>query len=1258
MEEQRVLEEVQLAAQEVAIRMLLEQAVGYNVSRWSSSRGIPLTELLENQSALAELYAKYEDETNRKNKSKSKTKSKNGAGQGSSKKIFSPKRSATEVEHEEDEDDEISVSDLSEALEDLIEPKKKSRLRGKHRGKNKTITRQRANSLSEISDEEFDYDTDSYNDQSANAEESSCDDAYTTEDDSSMHDSVSISEVYTVKKSKRKFFAKAEEGLSANLRDNGKLTKKLNEDDILRAEKANMATEILSRLDNTELSLLMLMELLIRPNNNPIFTLNLVQQPIDKLAAEKFLDIKISTIQAWLKSLNPMIKIFYRGDAEKLVFKFESMKTKLESLNNNPDMTYLELMEPDLVAELKARFEVAKVDVRYKSVFQNLASNPDQYVEQYLVVPVNEFETEMEDQQYRIVPNGCDHVVLNHSGGMFDVVRPNVFDPKSSKFMLTSTEMLEEFEKALVEWEKINQINVEFRNNNTTPFFELKSEKSKEIAVNRLNLKTEIDETFKNALMNVLRSGQFSPSTLELQHLSVPSLALHTALSYCGVRVARLDLSYNTAVDDKTLRVISDHCANLVALTMHSVAISKINNKLPKLRSLDMSLCPSFEDNIFKDIKKYCQALDTLILSGTHVSAVTADLNVTHLDISKCSNITDDIFTQLKKYCKKLISLSLKGTSITSVDLDALELSHLDVSNCGDITQLSTKKQRNNALMAQSKLGLVSLKANNCGLLESILISDTSRLFSLSANNCKNLSSVRLAPRRSSPALEVIDLDQDTSLETLEVRPYNLKILNCLNCFHIMAPLSHQLLELLFTQMVSKVMAPTTQMRSAFAAGLLSRNLGSEFPYFLKTKHAEKVFCGKNLSGMDASSGNWDEINLSGANLQNTRWNNAYINGAIFANARMDGAFFGQKPAYEDHDDAVCCIEYSPNGLLMATGYRDGVVIIRNHSEVVHTLKVTGYANSVSFSHDGKLLAVGGAIINREDSEGLSFEDYGNDFCVVVFNLCHKDTDPSCFKTHLKEINAVAFSPCGNFLATASVDTSVKIRNLKNNEIQRHMLHKSSVSSLSWCPQGRYLASGGYDKNIIIWDTEEEIDVAVMGGDKYSGHDKQINDLAYSRNGKFIVSNSDDKTVKVWGAREYKCLKTLDGHRRNPECVAISPDSKLIASGESLHKNCKVIIWDAESGKVTQELGHHGGVSTLAFKPDLERPKQGWLLVTGSGETIRRWVIDSDLVPQGLLRKEQYSVLDAAMADISNVVGLTEENAELLHQLNAYGKTM
>jgi WD40 repeat protein len=1254
MEEQRVLEEVQLAAQEVAIRLLLEQAVGYNVSRWSSSRGIPLTELLENQSALAELYAKYEDEASKKNKNKSN----NGSRQGSSKKIFASKTKASKADLEEDDDDEVSVSDLSEALEDLIEPKKKSRVRGKHRLKNKTITRQRTNSLSEISDEEFDYDTDNYNDQSANAEESSCDEAYTTEDDSSVQDSVSVSEIYTIKRPKRKFFAKADESSNSNQRDNGKLTKKLNEDDILRAEKANMATQIFSRIDNSELSLLLLMELLIRPNNNPLFTLNLVRQPIDNLAAEKFLDIKISTIQCWLKSLNPIIKIFYRGDAEKLIFKFESMKKKLGSLKNNPDMTYLELMDPSLAAEVKARFEVAKVDVRYKSVYQSLASNEDQYVEQYMVVPVNEFESEEENQEYRIVPNGCDHVVLNHSGGMFDVVRPNVFDPKSSKFMLTSTEMLEEFERVLVEWEKINHIDREFRNNNTTPFFDLKSDKSKEIAVNRLNLKADIDETFKTALMNVLRSGQFSPSTLELQHLSVPSLALQTALSYCGVRLTSLDLSYNTGVDDKTLRVISDHCANLVALTMRSVAISKINNKLPKLRLLDLSSCPSFEDNIFKDLKKYCQALDALILSETHVSAITADLNVTSLDLSKCSNITDDIFTQLKKYCKKLISLSLKATSITTVDLDALELSHLDVSSCNSVTQLSTKKQRQNAIMAQSKLGLVSLKANNCRLLESILLYDTSRLFSLSAKNCKNLSSVRLAPRRSSPALEVIDLDQNTSLEVLEVRPFNLKILKLLNCFHITTPLSHQLLELLFMQMASKGTSPDVQMRSAFAAGLLSRNLGSEFLYFLKSKNAEAVFCGKDLSGMDASSGNWEDINLRGANLQNSRWNNAYITGTIFANARMDSTFFGQKPFYEDHDDSICCIEYSPNGMLMATGYRDGAVIVRNHSEVIHNFKVSGYASSVSFSPDGRLLAVGGAIINREESDTLSFEDYGNDFCVVVFNLRHKDTEPSCFKTHLKEINAVAFSPCGNFLATASVDTSVKIRNLINNDIQRHMLHKSSVSSLSWCPQGRYLASGGYDKNIIIWDTEEEFDVAVMGGDKYSGHEKQINDLTYSPNGKFIVSNSDDKTVKVWDTTEFKCLKTLDGHRRNPECVAISPDSKLIASGESLHKNCKVIIWDAESGKIIQELGHKGGVSTLAFKPGLERPKEGWLLLTGSGEIIRRWIIDSDLVPQGLLRKEQYSVLDAAMADISNVVGLSEENAELLHQLNAYGKTM
>lgn len=1241
MEEHRVLEEVQLAAQEVAIRLLLEQVVGYRVSRWSSSQGVPLAQLLEDQSALAELYEKYEDHTSKKNKK--------SAHRGSKKKLFSAKKKAAQSEPEEDEDDEVSVSDLSEALEDLVEPEKKTR---QHTwGRAKAKGRQRTESMSGFSESEDEYGFENDNDNSAAAEESSCDEGFTTEDES-LQDSISVSEIYTIKqpKPKRKFFAKPEERITASPRDSGKLTKKLTEDDVLRAKKADAATEVFSKIDHSELSLLILMELLIRPNNNPLLTFNFMRQPIDDLAAEIFLAIKPSAIKAWLKALNPMIKVFYKGDAEKLFYKFQAMRRQLETLKDYPDMTHLELLDSDLLKQIKAKLEITNVNVRYRSVIQSFGANADQYVEQYMVVPVEEFAKNPRDQQYRIIPNGCDHVVLNHAGGVFDVVRPNVLDTRSYQYMLTSTEMLEEFETVLAEWDKINQIEEQFKMNNITPFLELKSERSKEVAVNNFNLAAADDVTFKNTLVKALQSGQFSPTTLSLRYLSAPSLMLQNALSLCGVRVTRLDLSYSSGVDDKIFRVLSDHCANLIALTMHNVAVSKIGSKLPKLRSLDLSFCPSFEDNIFKDLKRYCQSLDSLVLSGTHVSGVSAELDVTHLDLTNCKNVTDDIFAQLKKYCKKLISLVLRNSAITAVNFDALELSYLDVSGCNNLTQLHAKRAR------QTKKGLVTLKANNCISLESIVLYDTSRLYSLAANYCQNLESVRLAPKKSSPTLEVIELDGDASLQTLEARPYNLKILRLLDCVHITAPLSHQLLELLFAQATSGARHSAAQKRAASAAGLLSRNLGADFLFFIKNKTKDTVFCGKDLSGMDASNGNWGDINLTGANLQNSRWNNAYISGTIFTKADMTGATFGRKLPYEDHDDSICSVAYSPNGLLIATGYTDGTVVVRNHSEVIHTFKVKGYVNTVAFSPDGKLLALAGTIVNKDDSLNLTAEDYSNNHCVVLFNLTDKDAAPVYYKSHSSDISAVAFSPCGQYLASASDDDTVKIRCLKTNEIKRHDLHQAAVNSIAWHPDGKYLASGGDDKNIFIWDVQQASVVAVLGGENNAGHEKRVSSIAYSPDGRFVVSNSDDKMVKVWDAINFKCMRSLEGHRRNPECIAVSPDSRLIASGESLHKNCKTIIWDVTSGKMVQELGHVGGVTAMAFKPDAKRPADGWLLLTAEDKKVDRWQIDGDLVPQGLLRKEQYSSLDAAMADISDVLGLSEENIELLHHLNAFSK--
>jgi WD40 repeat protein len=91
------------------------------------------------------------------------------------------------------------------------------------------------------------------------------------------------------------------------------------------------------------------------------------------------------------------------------------------------------------------------------------------------------------------------------------------------------------------------------------------------------------------------------------------------------------------------------------------------------------------------------------------------------------------------------------------------------------------------------------------------------------------------------------------------------------------------------------------------------------------------------------------------------------------------------------------------------------------------------------------------------------------------------------------------------------------------------------------------------------------------------------------------------------------------GHRDWVVATAISPDSKLVASGAL---DGTVRLWEAGSGREIARLeGHSGWVESVAFTPDGKR------VVTGSRDgTVRLWEI-------GLLRSKRGAELRQWICD-------------------------
>jgi WD40 repeat protein len=106
--------------------------------------------------------------------------------------------------------------------------------------------------------------------------------------------------------------------------------------------------------------------------------------------------------------------------------------------------------------------------------------------------------------------------------------------------------------------------------------------------------------------------------------------------------------------------------------------------------------------------------------------------------------------------------------------------------------------------------------------------------------------------------------------------------------------------------------------------------------------------------------------------------------------------------------------------------------------------------------------------------------------------------------------------------------------------------HGSWIRSISYFPDGQRMISGSFDKTARQWDLKasKEIEEARDVCEKVWA-------MAVSRDGRWVVTASgedDDTELKVCEV-ETGIVKKLQGHLERINCIDISEDNTLLASG-------------------------------------------------------------------------------------------------------------
>jgi Prp8 binding protein len=200
---------------------------------------------------------------------------------------------------------------------------------------------------------------------------------------------------------------------------------------------------------------------------------------------------------------------------------------------------------------------------------------------------------------------------------------------------------------------------------------------------------------------------------------------------------------------------------------------------------------------------------------------------------------------------------------------------------------------------------------------------------------------------------------------------------------------------------------------------------------------------------------------------------------------------------------------------------------------------------------------------------------------------------------HTGSVYTLAYDPTGTTLASGSFDKKVLLWNTESGDCENYNVlegHKNAVLDLKFL-QDDVLVTASADKTLGAWDTNTGQRLK-----KCTAHTGIVNSVDVAQGGDVFCSASDDATVKLWDVRVSKGGLTASlPHDYSVTSVAYGPDNQVFTGGIDNWIHC----WDVrQEQKVYSMKGHTDTITYLSM-----HPKGTHLLSNSMDQTVRSWDI-------------------------------------------------
>jgi len=184
----------------------------------------------------------------------------------------------------------------------------------------------------------------------------------------------------------------------------------------------------------------------------------------------------------------------------------------------------------------------------------------------------------------------------------------------------------------------------------------------------------------------------------------------------------------------------------------------------------------------------------------------------------------------------------------------------------------------------------------------------------------------------------------------------------------------------------------------------------------------------------------------------------------------------------------------------------------------------------------------------------------------ILVQRCHK-LPPTALALHAEE---VAY--------TASKDGSVYrwdlVKGNKRRIYPKEGKHGAVIHSLAVSTDGRFLALGGKDQFVHVYDDKEGAVVQ-----SFKGHRGVVSALAFQKGTHLLFSGSHDRTIKIWNLDEMCYIETLFGHQSEIMGIASLMKERCVSAG----RDRTVRLWKVVEESQLVFRGHAQSIDSLCM---------------------------------------------------------------------------